>query len=288
VSLVRVEKLCKTYTLGKQEVAALRDISLTINAGEFLAIAGPSGSGKTTLLNLIGCIDTPSSGDLIIGDENVSGRTPDELADLRLRTMGFIFQTFNLLPVLSAAENIEYPLLQMKELSRSERRKRVDKYLEVVGLEKYRRHRPNELSGGQRQRVAIARALATHPKIILADEPTANLDHKTGGSILALMKDLNRTQGMTFIFSTHDPSVMDIADWVVEVNDGILTEQGIFKTWDVREHLVSLEKAFDDLLSQAFTEMPKPLAEKKREEIRRRTTRAQRPPDDWADQTLMR
>jgi putative ABC transport system ATP-binding protein len=288
VSLVRVDKLCKTYTLGKQQVEALRDVSLTINAGEFLAIAGPSGSGKTTLLNLIGCIDTPSSGELVIGEESVAGRTPDQLADLRLRTMGFIFQTFNLLPVLSAAENVEYPLLQMTELSRPERKKRVDQYLEVVGLEKYRRHRPNELSGGQRQRVAIARALATHPKIILADEPTANLDHKTGGSILALMKDLNRTQGMTFIFSTHDPSVMDMADWVVEVNDGVLTEQGIFKTWDVREHLASLENAFNDLLSQAFTEMPKPEAEKKREEIRRRTTRAQRMPDDWADQTLMR
>jgi putative ABC transport system ATP-binding protein len=288
VSLVRADKLCKTYTLGKQQVEALRDVSLTINEGEFLAIAGPSGSGKTTLLNLIGCIDTPSSGDLVIGTESVAGRTPDQLADLRLRTMGFIFQTFNLLPVLSAAENVEYPLLQMKELSRAERRKRVDRYLEVVGLEKYRKHRPNELSGGQRQRVAIARALATQPRVILADEPTANLDHKTGGSILALMKELNRTQGMTFIFSTHDPSVMDIADWVVEVNDGVLTEQGIFKTWDVREHLASLEKAFDELLTQAFTEMPRPEAEKKREEIRRRTTRITRPADDWADQTLMR
>ncbi len=288
VSLVRVEKLCKTYTLGKQQVDALRDVSLTINAGEFLAIAGPSGSGKTTLLNLIGCIDTPTSGELVIGEDSVAGRTPDDLAELRLRTMGFIFQTFNLLPVLSAAENIEYPLLQMKELSRSERRKRVDEYLEVVGLERFRHHRPNELSGGQRQRVAIARALATHPRIILADEPTANLDHKTGGSILALMKDLNRTRGMTFIFSTHDPSVMDMADWVVEVNDGILTEHGIFKTWDVREHLASLEKAFDDLLSQAFTEMPRPEAERKREEIRRRTTRTAAPAADWADQTLMR
>ena len=288
MSLVRADKLCKSYTLGKQQVDALKDVSLTINEGEFLAIAGPSGSGKTTLLNLIGCIDTPTRGELVIGTESVVGRTPDQLADLRLRTMGFIFQTFNLLPVLSAAENVEYPLLQMKELSRAERRKRVDKYLEVVALEKYRHHRPNELSGGQRQRVAIARALATQPRVILADEPTANLDHKTGGSILALMKDLNRTQGMTFIFSTHDPSVMDIADWVVEVNDGILTEQGIFKTWDVREHLASLEKAFDELLTQAFTEMPQPEAEKKREEIRRRTTRVARQADDWADQTLMR
>jgi putative ABC transport system ATP-binding protein len=139
VSLVRVDKLCKTYTLGKQEVQALRDVSLTIHAGEFLAIAGPSGSGKTTLLNLIGCIDTPSSGDLVIGEESVAGRTPDQLADLRLRTMGFIFQTFNLLPVLSAAENVEYPLLQMTELSRPQRKKRVDEYLEVVGLEKYSR-----------------------------------------------------------------------------------------------------------------------------------------------------
>jgi putative ABC transport system ATP-binding protein len=282
MKLVQVEKVSKIYKLGKQEIEALRDIDLTVQDGEFLAIAGPSGSGKSTLLNLIGCIDTPSSGSLRIGSSSVEGRTPDQLADLRLRSIGFIFQTFNLLPVLSARENVEYPLLQMKELTRTERRRRVDEFLEFVGLEHHASHRPNELSGGQRQRVAIARALATHPRIILADEPTANLDHKTGASILNLMKEINRTQKTTFIFSTHDPSVMDMADRIVEVNDGELTEKGIYGTWDVREDLAHLEVAFDELLSRAFAEMVPAEAAKEREAIRRRVTRHA----EWADQTL--
>jgi putative ABC transport system ATP-binding protein len=213
--------------LGEQRVEALRDVSLTIEEGVFLAIAGPSGSGKSTLLNLIGCIDTPTRGTIIVDGHDVSRRSPDQLADLRARTIGFVFQTFNLLPVLSAEENVEYPLLQLPELSKDERRERVAHFLKVVQLSKYARHRPNQLSGGQRQRVAIARALATRPKIVLADEPTANLDHRTGEGILALMKDINTALGTTFIFSTHDKKVMAKADRLVRIEDGQIRMLGI-------------------------------------------------------------
>lgn len=227
MSMVRLEHVFKDYTLGDQQVQALKDITLSIEDGAFLAIAGPSGSGKSTLLNLIGCIDTPSLGKLFINCQDVSGRTPDELSDLRARTIGFIFQTFNLLPVLSAEENVEYPLLQFKELSKTERRNRVAEYLAIVGLSKFGSHRPNQLSGGQRQRVAIARALATHPKIVLADEPTANLDHKTGEGILQLMKDINGNFKTTFIFSTHDWRVMAMANRLVRIEDGQIVTQDV-------------------------------------------------------------
>lgn len=220
--VVQVAGLTKEYPLGKQRVKALKGIDLTVERGEFLAIAGPSGSGKSTLLNLIGCIDVPSAGKVFIDGEEVSGKNPDQLADLRARTIGFVFQSFNLLPVLSAAENVEYPLLNRPDIDKAERRVRVSRYLERVGLSAVAHHRPAELSGGQRQRVAIARALAIHPRIVLADEPTANLDHRTGESILALMKEINRGEGTTFIFSTHDPKVMEIADRVVRVSDGEL------------------------------------------------------------------
>jgi putative ABC transport system ATP-binding protein len=216
----------KQYRLGKQTVQALTDVSMVIAAGRFLAIAGPSGSGKSTLLNLIGCIDTPTSGSIFIGGEDVSRRSPDQLADLRARTIGFIFQTFNLLPVLSAEENVEYPLLYRKDIPRRERAERVAHYLNVVGLASFGRHRPNELSGGQRQRVAIARALAGSPHIVLADEPTANLDSKTGEGVLRLMKKLNELEGTTFVFSTHDRRVMDMADRVVNIRDGELVRSG--------------------------------------------------------------
>lgn len=225
MSIVRFENVFKEYTLGASQVQALRDINLQIGAGEFLAIAGPSGSGKSTLLNLIGCIDTPSSGKIYINGQDTSGQTPDQLSELRARTIGFIFQTFNLFSVLSAEENIEYPLLQFKELSTTERRERTVKFLDIVGLSKFARHRPNQLSGGQRQRVAIARALATHPKIILADEPTANLDHKTGEGILQLMKEINHSSGTTFVFSTHDVKVMAMAERLVRIEDGQLVEE---------------------------------------------------------------
>lgn len=218
--IVQIEHVSKQFRLGEQTVLALDDVSLSIEPGVFLAIAGPSGSGKSTLLNIIGCIDTASSGRVVIDGHDVSNRTPDELADLRARTIGFIFQTFNLLPVLSAWENVEYPLLQRRELGKAERRERVEHYLRLVGLERHMKHRPNELSGGQRQRVAIARALAARPSIVLADEPTANLDHKTGEGILELMKSINQQEGTTFIFSTHDAKVMAMADRVVVLSDG--------------------------------------------------------------------
>ena len=192
-----------------------------------MAIAGPSGSGKSTLLNLIGCIDTPTSGRIIIAEEDIAGKSADGLAALRARTVGFIFQTFNLLPVLSAEENVEYPLLQIKEIGIKERRARIAQFLELVGLTDFKHHRPNQLSGGQRQRVAIARALAIHPKIVLADEPTANLDHKTGSAILRLMKAINRKFGTTFVFSTHDPRVMELADRLVQLEDGHITHLGV-------------------------------------------------------------
>lgn len=222
MSLVRVEGVTKTYQLGDQQVVALHDITLSFDEGVFLAIAGPSGSGKTTLLNIIGCIDTPSTGKVFIDDREVTGLSSDALADLRARSTGFIFQTFNLFPVLTTAENVEYPLLQLPEISKAERQERIRKFLSVVGLEKYADHTPNQLSGGQRQRVAIARALAINPRIVLADEPTANLDSKTGESILALMKDINRQFGTTFIFSTHDRRVMSMADRLVRIEDGHL------------------------------------------------------------------
>ena len=227
MSLVRIENVSKEYLLGEQRVEALRDVTLNVEEGVFLAIAGPSGSGKSTLLNLIGCIDTPTRGRILIDGQDVSGKTPDQLADLRARTIGFVFQTFNLLPVLSAEENVEYPLLQFAELTKEERRERVASFLKVVQLSKYARQRPNQLSGGQRQRVAIARALATKPKIVLADEPTANLDHRTGDGILALMKEINRTFGTTFIFSTHDKKVMAMADRLVRIEDGKIRLLGV-------------------------------------------------------------
>jgi putative ABC transport system ATP-binding protein len=227
MSLIRLQNVYKRYRLGNQWVTALHDVTLAIEQGVFLAIAGPSGSGKSTLLNLIGCIDTPTSGSVHIDGEPLGDRTPDQLAGLRARTIGFVFQTFNLLPVLSAEENVEYPLLQFRDLSRDERRARVKQYLHVVGLAKHARHRPNELSGGQRQRVAIARALVTRPKIVLADEPTANLDSRTGKSILELMKSINRSSGTTFVFSTHDKKVIAEADRLVRIEDGRIRRFGV-------------------------------------------------------------
>jgi len=231
-TLIRVENVSKQYRLGHQWVPALTDVTLAIEDGVFLAIAGPSGSGKSTLLNLIGCIDTATSGRLVIDGKDISGQSPNELADLRARTIGFVFQTFNLLPVLSAEENVEYPLIQFRELGRAERRRRVAAMLALVGLASHARHRPNELSGGQRQRVAIARALVTRPRIILADEPTANLDSKTGDGILDLMKEINRVYSTTFVFSTHDKKVIAKADRLVRIEDGRIRRLGVRNATD--------------------------------------------------------
>lgn len=227
MALVMLENVSRQYRLGGQTVDALRDVSLRIDEGVFLAIAGPSGSGKSTLLNLIGCIDTANSGRLVIDGRDVSGQTPDQLADYRARTVGFIFQTFNLFPVLTAWENVEYPLLQFPEVGKKERRERVARFLDLVGLSRFAGHRPNQLSGGQRQRVAIARALAVKPRIVLADEPTANLDHQTGGEILRLMKAINKKYRTTFVFSTHDESVMAAADRLVRIEDGRIIGLGV-------------------------------------------------------------
>jgi len=227
MSVVRIERVYKDYQLGEQSVHALNDITWSIDAGVFLAISGPSGSGKTTLLNLIGCIDKPTRGKIFINEEDVSEKSANELADLRSRSIGFIFQTFNLLPVLSAAENVEYPLLRRTDISAEERKMRVDYFLDIVGLSQFANHRPNQLSGGQRQRVAIARALAIKPSIVLADEPTANLDKATGREILSLMKKINRHLKTTFIFSTHDQKVIDRADRLVQMEDGCITAFGV-------------------------------------------------------------
>ena len=226
MALVKAEAVYKRYALGATDVLALDGVSATVEAGEFLAIAGPSGSGKSTLLNIIGCIDTADAGTVCIDGVDVAGLDADALADLRARRVGFIFQTFNLLPVLSAQENVEYPLLNIAELGRAERRERAEHYLQVVGLADKARHRPNQLSGGQRQRVAIARALATQPRLVLADEPTANLDQSTGREVLDLMQRINRDTGTTFVFSTHDRQVMDIADRLLHMVDGRLRDDG--------------------------------------------------------------
>ena len=227
MELIRLENVTKDYVIGKETVQAVKETTLSIEDGVFLAIAGPSGSGKTTLLNLIGCIDRATTGTIVINGHDVTKRSADQLADLRARTIGFVFQTFNLLPVLTAAENVEYPLLQLKKLDRAKRRERVRHYLDVVGISNFAHHRPNQLSGGQRQRVAIARALAIHPKIILADEPTANLDHKTGEGILRLMKKINQSTKTTFIFSTHDQKVINMADRLIRIEDGEIKRLGI-------------------------------------------------------------
>lgn len=219
MDIVEAKALTKDFHLGKSLIHALKGVDLAISEREFLAIAGPSGSGKSTLLNLIGCIDLPTSGSIKIDGIDVSGLSSDELADLRATKIGFIFQMFNLIPVLSAFENIEYPLLR-KKIKHHVRKEKVMDALKNVGLESFAKHKPDELSGGQRQRVAIARALVSEPKIILADEPTANLDHKTGTAVLEVMKKINEDQGTVFIFSTHDPKVMSIASRIVQLMDG--------------------------------------------------------------------
>jgi len=222
--IVSIRNATKDYRLGKVTVPALRGVSLDVNSGEFLSIAGPSGSGKTTLLNLIGCVDTPTSGVVEVAGENTTTLGERALTRLRLYTIGFIFQSFNLVSVLDVYRNVELPLLLQRTLSSKERAARVLTLLDRVGLKEYIKHRPSELSGGQRQRVAIARALVTRPKLVLADEPTANLDSVTGQNILDLMRELNHADGTTFIFSTHDARVMSFAHAIVRLADGKLAD----------------------------------------------------------------
>jgi putative ABC transport system ATP-binding protein len=222
---VKTQDLTKIYRLGGEEIHALRRVNFRAEQGDFVVINGPSGSGKTTFLNLIACIDRPTNGEVFIRDRATSRLSEGQLADLRKGTIGLIFQTFNLIPVLSAAENIEYPLL-LRDSSRADRSARVHSMLDEVGLADLSRRRPNELSGGQRQRVAIARALVSQPKIVLADEPTANLDTETGKQVMSLMRRLNEEHCVAFIVVTHDPVVTEYAERSVSIRDGLLREGG--------------------------------------------------------------
>jgi putative ABC transport system ATP-binding protein len=224
MNVIELKDVKKDYPLGATTVHALRGVDLTIREGDFISIIGPSGSGKTTLLNIIGCIDHATEGLVRIHEEDVTTYSDRKLTDLRLHTIGFIFQTFNLIPVLTTRENVEFPLLLMKKenISRKEIRERAEKLIAEVGLTEQSGQKPYELSGGQRQRVAIARALVTRPAIVLADEPTANLDSETGDMILKLMKELNTIEKTTFVFSTHDPDILKYANGVVKIKDGLM------------------------------------------------------------------
>lgn len=223
--IVELMGLTKDYALDQTTVHALRGIDLRIEQGAFLSIVGPSGSGKTTLLNIIGCVDQATSGQACVAGADIAHLDDRGLTALRLYHIGFIFQTFNLIPVLNALENVEFPLLLMRRQSDRAIRKKAMTLLEAVGLRDFSHHRPAELSGGQRQRVAIARALVTDPGLVLADEPTANLDSVTGASILELMRSMNERQGTTFIFSTHDAHVLRYAQNIVHIRDGLLVEE---------------------------------------------------------------
>ena len=225
-TVVRLRQVAKTYRSGTVDVAALKGISLEIASDRFSVLIGASGSGKTTLLNLIGCIDSPSGGSVEVCGQDIAQLGDDALSDFRARNIGFIFQTFSLVPVLSAFENVEYPLL-LVGMPEAERRSRTQAMLEAVGLAGQARQRPNELSGGQRQRVAIARALVKGPQLVLADEPTANLDSATGASIIELMRRIQAQSRTTFIFATHDPQLMSHADQTYAIRDGELVDQQI-------------------------------------------------------------
>ncbi len=222
--LVKLTGVKKSYKLGETTVPALRGINLEIKTGEFTSVIGVSGSGKSTLLNLVGCLDQPTEGSIQISGQEVTRMNEIEQCNLRNEKIGFIFQSFNLVPVLSVWENIELPLLVKAKLSISERKNRVETMISAVGLENFIKHRPDQLSGGQRQRVAIARALVTNPSLVLADEPTANLDSKTAHMILDLMADLNKTQNVTFLFCSHDEKLIGRVGRVVRIQDGVIVE----------------------------------------------------------------
>lgn len=221
VPLAVLTKIEKTYYLDEVTVPVLKGIDVLIRPGHFTVILGPSGSGKTTLLNLLGCIDRPDAGDVMVAGCAVDALSDDELSDFRARNIGFVFQNFNLLPVLTAYENVEYPLI-LAGASAKSRAKRVPRLLEAVGLADKARHMPGQLSGGQRQRVAIARALAPRPKLVIADEPTANLDSATGAAILALMRHMQERYHISFVFSSHDPHVIGAADDTIYLKDGVI------------------------------------------------------------------
>jgi putative ABC transport system ATP-binding protein len=221
--IVQCQEISKTYRQGKVDVTALHDISLDVAEGGFVALAGPSGSGKTTLLNLIGGLDRPDAGRIVIDDKDYAELSDSQMADLRLHRIGFVFQAYNLIPVLSALENVEYVML-LQGVPKAERRRKARRILDDVGLaDKYHR-RPAELSGGQQQRVAVARAIVADPSIVLADEPTANLDSRTGEGLLRLMQEMNSRRKVTFIFSTHDEMVMAHAHRLITIRDGRIAD----------------------------------------------------------------
>jgi putative ABC transport system ATP-binding protein len=223
-AIVQIKDVYKQYPLGKVTVDALRGVNMELYTGEFAALVGPSGSGKSTLLNMIGCVDVPSSGTVLIDGNDISKLKEKELTKLRLEKLGFIFQSFNLINVLSVYQNVEMPLLLQGRYSKAERDQRIKTIVDRVGLSKFITHRPNELSGGQRQRVSIARALITSPRIVLADEPTANLDSVTGKEIIDLMKEINEQEKTTFIFSTHDDRVVSRVERIIPIEDGLIKD----------------------------------------------------------------
>ena len=226
MNVVECVDVCKTYRKGQIEVPALEDISFSIEKGEFVAVAGPSGSGKTTLLNLVGGLDAADAGRIVVDGKSLDQLSASALARLRLHHVGFVFQAYNLIPVLSAVENVEFVML-LQGIAARERRQRARAILDEVGLaEKYNR-RPTELSGGQQQRVAVARAIVSNPSIVLADEPTANLDSKTGHGLLEMMRHMNTEKNVTFIFSTHDKMVMDYARRLILLHDGRLEQDRV-------------------------------------------------------------
>jgi putative ABC transport system ATP-binding protein len=226
MEVVKVEDVTRVYKIGEVETRALRGVSLSIEQGEFTALVGPSGSGKTTLLQLIGCLDQPTSGHVYLNGVDVSRLNRNQRADMRRGTIGFVFQFFALIPTLSAYENVEMPLL-LNGHNASERRERVMGLLESVGLGDRAHHRPDQLSGGEQQRVAVARALATKPSLILADEPTANLDTPNGKQVMETMTRLNKETGVTFIFATHDPRVIKYARRIITLRDGLVVQNGV-------------------------------------------------------------
>jgi len=226
--IVEVKQVSKIYHQGKITLKALDNVSLSIGKSEFTALAGPSGSGKTTLLNLIGGLDLPDRGKVILDGNDYTDMSDGDRADLRLERIGFVFQSYNLIPVLTAAENVEY-ILRLQKVNKTERMERVRAILDEVGLLERRNSRPDELSGGQQQRVAVARAIVSNPAVVLADEPTANLDSKTGEKLLNLMKRMNKERQVTFIFATHDRMVMDFAKRIVSLHDGRIADDQIKK-----------------------------------------------------------
>lgn len=219
MKILQCINLCKTFKQGEIEVHALKNINLQVEKGEFLCLSGPSGSGKTTLLNMIGGLDTVSSGEVIIGEQKIHQMSRGELAQMRLNSIGFIFQAYNLIPVLSALENVEF-VMQIQGIKEAERRKRALALLEKVGLGGMEKRRPSELSGGQQQRVAVARAIVSKPELVLADEPTANLDSHTASQLMELFRELNREFQTTFILSTHDQMIMQFAKRLIRLKDG--------------------------------------------------------------------